>query len=206
MKCIFVLALLCFALPLALAQTPPLPDELRGLVRAATYSSDAEGKKLKGLRIGNIPIKDQDLAVLKHYPSVRTLDLQLLPITGKGLDHVAQLSGLTRLTIYKCFDLKDADFAVLTKLKELRVLSVSATNIGDGGLKQLATLPNLEYLNIGDTRVTEAGLSTLKKLKKLKLLVSWNPYVGAEVRKELMDAIPGIKFGSVSDMPEFLTP
>jgi len=95
-----------------------------------------------------------------------------------------------------------ARHAALTKLKQLQVLSLSATNIGDGGLKQLCTLPNLEYLNIGDTRVTQAGLSALKKFKKLKVIVTWNPYMSLEFRKELQAAIPGIKFGDVTDLPK----
>jgi len=184
------------------AADPPIPEDLRSVARKVTYGGSQEAKDLKGVMIADRPIKDDDLAVLKRYPSVRGLDLQLLPITGEGLAHVAALGDLERLRVYKCFKLKDGDFAQLAKLKKLRSLSLSATEIGDAGLKEICSLPDLEYLNIGDTQITDAGLAELKKLKKLKVLVSWKPAVSDERKKELEAAIPGIKFGAVNDLPE----
>jgi hypothetical protein len=184
------------------AAGPPIPEDLRPMAREVSYEGSQEAKNLKGVMIADRPIRDDDLAVLKRYPSVRGLDLQLLPISGKGLEHVAALGDLERLAIYKCFELKDEDFAHLVTLKKLRSLSLSATEIGDAGLQQLCSLPDLEYLNIGDTRVTDAGLAGLKKLRKLKMLVTWNPRVSDERRKELEAAIPGIKFGHAGDLPD----
>jgi len=181
------------------AADPPIPEDLRSVAREVTYDGGQEAKDLKGVMIADRPIRDEDLAVLKRYPSMRGLDLQLLPITGKGLAHVAALGDLERLAVYKCYKLKDEDFAQLAKLKKLRSLSLSATEIGDAGLKGLCSLPALEYLNIGDTKVTDAGLA---ELKKLKILVSWKPAVSDERRKELEAAIPGIKFGDVNDLPD----
>jgi hypothetical protein len=184
------------------AADPPIPEDLRSLAARVTHSGSPEAPTLKGVVIANRPIRDDDLAVLKRYPSVRGLDLQLLAITDKGLAHVAALGDLERLRVYKCFKLKDGDFAALAKLKKLRSLSLSATEIGDAGLKALCSLPDLEYLNIGDTRVTDAGLAELKTLPKLKVLVTWKPVVSAERKKELGVAIPGLRFGDVSDLPD----
>jgi hypothetical protein len=180
---------------------PAVPEELRLLVDDVIFSPEPK-RSVLGLRIADREIKADDLAILKRYPKLRGLDLQLLPITREGLVHVAALQELERLAIYKCYKLEDGDFAQIAKLKKLRSLSVSATHISDAGMKEICTLPELEYLNIGDTDITDAGLAELKKLTKLKVLVTWKPVVSEERRRELKAANPGLKFGEVLEMPD----
>jgi hypothetical protein len=68
------------------------------------------------------------------------------------MEHVAGIKGLTKLNLD---DVRYRDENVF---------------LTDEGLKKLAELPELDWLHIGKTDVSDAGLQELKKLKKLKFL------------------------------------
>jgi hypothetical protein len=61
-------------------------------------------------------------------------------------------------------------------------------------LKELAPLTNLEFLHIGSTQVTDAGLPSLNGLKKLKhLVVTYLPGVTGEGIEKLQAEIKGLE-------------
>lgn len=62
---------------------------------------------------------------------------------------------------------------MLTSLKNLTVLSMWRTNVGNNGVSHLSQLKNLKKLNIGFTSVTRAGISWVSKSNHLTLLETW---------------------------------
>jgi hypothetical protein len=86
--------------------------------------------------------------------------------------------------------------AYLKELKNLRVLNLQYTKIGDAGLeqlKQLSGLSNLRELDIRWTRVSDAGLEHLRGLESLQLLIldfTDVTHAGVEqLRKALPDCV-----------------
>ncbi len=59
---------------------------------------------------------------------------------------------------------------LLTKLSKLKRFSANDTPLGDAGMALLEQAPDLEYICIYQTTVTDAGLAHLKGLKKLRTL------------------------------------
>ena len=83
--------------------------------------------------------------------------------TSSGLDH-ADPGGQARL--FRSWRL-DADLAWLDKLPQLKWLDLSDTQITDAGLIHLQGLSQLESLDLSDTQVTDAGLIHLQGLSQL---------------------------------------
>jgi hypothetical protein len=58
----------------------------------------------------------------------------------------------------------------LAGLKGLRSLDLGRTRITDAGLKELAGLKDLRVLDLGETQITPAGVAALQKaLPKLQI-------------------------------------
>jgi hypothetical protein len=68
-----------------------------------------------------------------------------------------------------------------------------APSLDDAGAADVAQITGLQSLNIGATKLTDAGLEKLAALKSLRVLevTSGNRYTFAGVRK-LQKAIPGL--------------
>jgi YHS domain-containing protein/mono/diheme cytochrome c family protein len=83
----------------------------------------------------------------------------------------------------------DAELAKLAALgPNLRWLDIGGTAVSDAGLAQLATMPNLTRLHLERTRVTDAGLEKLASLTELEYL---NLY-GTEVSDAGLDQLQKI--------------
>ncbi|HEV3081889.1 MAG TPA: hypothetical protein VGY66_19070 [Gemmataceae bacterium] len=83
-------------------------------------------------------IKDADLANLKIFKKLVSLDLPSTQVTDAGLDHVKELTSLIQLDL-------------------------SGTLITDKGMAKLKGLKQLQALNIGGTKVTRKGIQDLQK-------------------------------------------
>jgi internalin A len=59
---------------------------------------------------------------------------------------------------------------VFEKFQKLETLGLFDTNVGNKGLERIARLPNLNWLEIGDTKVTSAAAATLGTMTKLERL------------------------------------
>ncbi len=66
--------------------------------------------------------------------------------------------------------LTDKAMLAVTKLKNLRILILSDTNIGDDGMKPLVELQKLHRLDLKRTKVSDEGLKPLLQLKELYVL------------------------------------
>lgn len=86
---------------------------------------------------------DADLAALKVYPELKTLDLLSDKITDAGLEH-------------------------LKALPKLETLHLNSSVITDKGLEHVAAIPTLRNLVLFRTKVTADGLALLKKLPVLR--------------------------------------
>lgn len=72
----------------------------------------------------------------------------------------------------------DADLEYVSRLKTLRALDLSHTDIGNEGLARLKGLDQLEELNLAFTRITDEGLISLRPMINLKSLDLERPCKG----------------------------
>ena len=82
----------------------------------------------------------------------------------------------------------------LPKMKNLKTLNLSDTEIGSGALDAVSQLANLEWLNLHTTKVTDEGLLKLKTLSNLKKLYLWNSKATPEGAEALKKEIPELEF------------
>lgn len=106
----------------------------------AEFLSRVENTRLVGSKVEAIPRVERD-------PEGKVVGLRL---------HRMQLSA--------------DDFAALGRLKTLRSLDLSYTNVTDAELRKLCELPSLAGLNLTKTEVTSESIDSLMKLASLRSL------------------------------------
>lgn len=117
----------------------------------------------------NKQINDADLTSLRHFPSLRQLELASTEVTDAGLKVLQKLKNLQMLQLSGT-GITDAGLKELHELKNLKLLHLSATEITDAGLKELREHKALAVLHLNDTKVTDAGLKELRELTSLQHL------------------------------------
>lgn len=91
----------------------------------------------------------------------------------------------------------DRDLAILREFPNLLYLNLAGTEITDEGLKHVAGLTKLRILNLWGTAVTDAGLGHLAGLKRLKIVDIDDTYVTGQGVDRLKRAIPGVTAGAM---------
>lgn len=121
-------------------------------------------------------VDDDDLTSIGHLTSLRELFLESNRISSKGLDNLNQLSRLEVLTILSTQISNSSITRISKHFPNLRQLSLAEANINDEQLSHLSTLP-LEILHLGGTKVSDAGLESLGKIRSLKRLILYQTNV-----------------------------
>lgn len=89
-------------------------------------------------------------------------------ITDKGLETIAKLSHLTRL-------------------------SLEHTDISDKGIAMLTQLPELRYLNVVNTKVSGSSAEALSQCRKLRVVYLWQTSFTAADQSKLRERMPGLE-------------
>jgi len=136
-------------------------------VTATGIAALGNWSKLKRLTLtGNI-----ELSVLKGLSDLDQLE-QLELALGEGeARHLAgiALPELRRLSISES-EFGDGDLALLPEWKTLEVFEFPVENVTDAGVGQLRKFPSLKELVLMDSQLTDAGLDELSHLKKLEVV------------------------------------
>lgn len=112
---------------------------------------------------------DKGVAGLTNCKLLEELTIGSIGITDAGLDHIAKLTNLKRLSLFGCSNITNKGLAKLTGLKSLQELNVSEANITIGGLSCLNQLTNLATLNVHGVRQDNSGLD-ISRLTRLETL------------------------------------
>lgn len=151
----------------------------RGLL--ATLDDDGN---VVSLTTGEV-LSDELLGKFKALPKLRELDVGPTKlITPAGLQHLAELSSLQKLSLHDLSHngngLGDAAIKHIVELKSLRELHLNDCGTTDAGARLLETMLQLVHLELyAEPRLTDAAIASIAKLKRLKHL-SLNSYVGTE--------------------------
>ncbi len=129
--------------------------------------------KLKNLK--TLYLKDEEkitnkgLANLAPMSKLETLNLSKSTwLTGVGLSAVSKLPSLTILRLDKS-DIKDHDLAQINELKNLKLLALRQTQVGDKGVEHLVNT-GITQLDLENTKISDRGLDSLAKMFRLKEL------------------------------------
>jgi RNA polymerase sigma factor (sigma-70 family) len=150
--------------------------------------------------LADTPATDADLAHLKALPTVQTLALDRMKLTGRGLDYLTGLTNLSNLYMFGAV-IDDAGLEHLKSVPHLLGLYLAGTGISDAGLKHVPVLTNLKILYLEKTRITDAGLDYLKATKITGLYVADTAVTdaGLESLGELKLADLGLSRDGITD-------
>jgi len=113
--------------------------------------------------VNNPDFSDEQMsALLPLGEQIVWLDLSDTKITDKGLQQVAKLKNLTRLSLDNTA-ISDAGLAHLQHSESLLYLNLYHTGISDKGLKNLEGIKNLKALYLWQTQVTPQGVALVKQ-------------------------------------------
>ena len=97
--------------------------------------------------------------------------LTRLDATGLSIQSLAGLEHATALSYLELPVNPISDVSPLVSLTNLETLDLGSTKITDAGVASLVSLTNLETLDLVDTAITDAGVASLSGLTNLKKLV-----------------------------------
>ncbi len=152
-------------------------------------------RHLKRLNLGGIPITDKGIAHLADMGSLEGLFIDSTRVGDGGLKLIGKLTQLKELTA-NSLAITDDGLAALKNLVELRRLWLMHTRIGDDGMKHLAGLTKLEILALHDTHVTDKGVEQLDKLVNLRELNLRKTNVTRDAVAKLAAALPKCRIES----------
>lgn len=147
-----------------LAKMPQLKD----LNLSNTLLSDAglvaigRIKTLEKLALATTDVTDAGLENLSGLAHLQSLDLRRCKISGSGLKALRSLGELRELDL-SLTDISDAQLQDLIDLRQLTDLVLEYTAIGDDAVGQLSQMTNLKVLDLGQSRLSEAGAKRLQK-------------------------------------------
>lgn len=144
-----------------LKQASPLENFFRLVLQNVRGSTVLDGHFVN--------IADLQLAKLKEYPNLQTLDLEGTDVTDKNVVHLKELTCLQTLSLAKT-NVTDQGLVHLKALVNLQSLNLWCTDVTNAGLAHLKGLTNLRTLVFCPTRVYEKDLTNLKELKSLQWL------------------------------------
>jgi Leucine-rich repeat (LRR) protein len=145
--------------------------------------------KLQYLMLWGGSFTDAGMAYVKEIRSLRIFwPFRINTIGDQGLAYLAGLPNLERLNLCYNDKITDLGMAHVARMKSLRQLDISSTNIGDVGAEHLRQLRDLELLELPDgiSRSAVADLlATKPRLRSLSCGNSSNCTYGDEVLEQV---------------------
>jgi hypothetical protein len=127
-------------------------------------------KKLRSVSLGS-SATDAAVSSLRTVTSVETLDLSAAPISDAAMDGVAAMRGLKELTLHRCPNLTDYGLTKLVTLRGLLKLDVGHTRLTDAGFRTLSQkLPEMDEINAAAAGMSDGGLAGLENMRKITRL------------------------------------
>lgn len=149
-------------------------------------------KNLRHLTLVALKVDDEFLEAIGNLQKLETLELQYLPITGIGFQHLRNenlhhislegskienetLGYLSQLPKLKNLELHDTPvnnegLRALSSSKQLRSLRLRSTSVDSNGIQHLVALPNLRRLDVSFTRMDNDAIQQLSDCKSLEEL------------------------------------
>jgi len=148
---------------------------------------------LEKLVLRGTAITGQNATALSELSSVKELDLSETAFSFTGMVSIAQMASLTKLNLWLTL-VDDAGIQSLagnTRLTSLNLDNVAS--ITDASIDTIATLTSLQYLHLGGTSVTTAGILKLHPLTQLETLIATRLGLTDDDAPSIRKALPTLK-------------
>jgi hypothetical protein len=146
---------------------------LKSLDLSATNISDAVLKSLRTPNLQDLSLRnckkltDTGFASLANLGSLRKLNVNETSISDSSIGHLSSLPHLEELTLGKYSNLTDHCLVEIAKLPHLTHLNMRGID-PKGKLSLLRKLPNLQWLGLASTTLTDEDLADIAQLPQLK--------------------------------------
>ena len=143
------------------------------------------------------PIQDADFEVFGQLSRLELLELPAADINGSGLAYLTRLRDLRFLSIQRT-NINDTGLESAGALTQLNMLLLDDNPITDEGLRHLQRLENLISISLQrDKGITDAGLQYLSGLKNLKAIHFSRNQVSPDAIRELQKSLPNTKITGI---------
>jgi hypothetical protein len=140
-------------------------EEVRRLGGLVYYREQGQHQRLSPELRGQPPEPGDDF-----WSSVRAVVFSRPEVSDDALAPLLELKGLETVYIRGPNALTETAFFHLSKLTNLKGLSLSDMEVSDAALLHLSKLVDLKYLYISNVKVTDDGLRCLASLTQLEIL------------------------------------
>ena len=121
-------------------------------------------------REDNDLIFDECLSYATKFPKLKRLLLKKEQATDTALAKLVNLENLEEIHIWNASAVSDAGTAHLAKLKSLKSIFISNSNITDKSLRSFSSLPRIENLSLPGNQFTDKGLENIQHMSRLTSL------------------------------------
>ncbi len=125
-----------------------------------------DGTELNGVDLHRCLLSEELLGQLKHLPTVECLYLAGTNIKDQDLEHIAALSRLKRLAVWRT-QLTDQSCQHFAKMKSLEAVDIQETKLTKASMQTFAQLPELNRLRYS-FRLGPESLRHFLSIKKLE--------------------------------------
>lgn len=138
--------------------------------------------ELEELRLSGNNLTDVAPPKLLPLQKLKSLSLDVMPLTASGMDVIGQLPNLEVLSM-AFTNLSSIESKTLARFTKIRELTLSHTAVDDGAAAACLSCPTLVRLSLTRTKVTDAGMIFLAKLPNLEYLALVDTAVSDEGAK-----------------------
>jgi len=176
--------------------------DLRGNMEAGdmTLGVLAELPKLKALKHRSTAVTDYGLEMLSANGTIENLLLQDFAITDQSGQHLAKLSKLSQLEIFRCQGFGNDGVLALRGLPLQRLTLRDLPVVGDSAMELFKELPKLKRLYLHElSSVSDEGLKSLSGAKAVELLDIWSVPNMTDATLEVIAKLPNLKELSIRE-------
>lgn len=170
--------------------------DLRGNMEAGDMSLEVVGKlpKLSAFKHRSTAVTDSGLEYLSANQSIESLLLQDFVITDQSGQHLAKLSKLSQLEVFRCQGFGTEGVLALKGMGLSRLTLRDLPNIDDRAFEVFDDLPKLRRLYLHElTSISDSGLKHLENLKSLELLDIWTIPQLSDATLDVIAGLPNLK-------------
>jgi Leucine-rich repeat (LRR) protein len=147
---------------------------------------------LRRLTAPQTGLSDEHVGRLTSLANLTSLGLWQTQIGNDGLKIIGQLRNLSYLSVEGNRGVTDNGLAHLIGCERLSWLGLSYTGVSDNGMRHLAAL-SLTRLDLKGTKITNAGLQHIARIKSLRTISLANTRVTDTGVTEFQRALPNCK-------------
>lgn len=170
--------------------------DLRGNMEAGDMALEVVGAlpKLAALKHRSTAVTDTGLEYLSNNQALESLLMQDFAITDQSGPHLAKLSKLSQLEIFRCQGFGSEGVLALKGMGLTRLTLRDLPNVDDRAMEVFDDLPKLRRLYLHElTSVSDSGLQHLSNLKSLELLDIWTVPQMTDATVDTIAALPNLK-------------